>query len=76
MNEEAERINLIMNEPIENLLVNLEHLSRPISTRAGGRIQKMSQNLNIRSRGNGQMKTGMPKKSRAMTAAHNRGKRN
>jgi hypothetical protein len=35
VNEEAERINIIMNEPIENLLTNLEHLRRPISTRAG-----------------------------------------
>ena len=44
LNEEAERINIIMNEPIESLLHNLEHLSRPISTRAGGVPNLQSRN--------------------------------
>ena len=42
INEEVERVNIIMNEPIENLLVNLEHLSRPISTKAGRNMNKRS----------------------------------
>lgn len=32
-NDEAERINQIMHEPIENLLTNMDQLSRPISQR-------------------------------------------
>lgn len=32
-NDEAERINQIMQEPIENLLTNMDQLSRPISQR-------------------------------------------
>ena len=42
INEEVERVNIIMNEPIENLLVNLEHLSRPISTKEGRNMNKRS----------------------------------
>lgn len=67
--EEQQRFNHIMNEPIENLLSNMEHLSRPVSSNQF--TGKGKDSLTGRNRKSGNINTLRAiKKGRAMTA-HN-----
>lgn len=62
MNEELQRFNIIMQEPIDNLLNNMEELSRPVSQ---GKLKNNAISLALRI---GSKKSGFLKKERASTA--------
>lgn len=61
-NDEQDRVNRIMHEPIENLLTNMNHLSRPVSSK---------HNLNML-RASRRMPPYRAKKERAMTAGNDK----
>jgi hypothetical protein len=61
-NEELQRFNLIMHEPIDNLLNNMEELSRPVSQ---GKLKNNAMSLAVRMGG---QQSGFLKKERASTA--------
>lgn len=63
VNDEQDRVNRIMHEPIENLLTNMNNLSRPVSS-------KHTMNMLRASR---RMPPYKAKKERAMTAGHDKG---
>jgi hypothetical protein len=62
VNEELQRFNLIMHEPIDNLLNNMEELSRPVSQ---GKLKNNAMSLALRMGG---QQSGFLKKERASTA--------
>ena len=64
VNDEQDRVNRIMQEPIENLITNMNNLSRPVSSKF---------NLNLQSNKMLFPKRYNRKKERAMTAGHKQG---